>query len=98
LLRKTSPISTGFTNRELPDSLADQKLEAPVELSGMSFDRLDPSLFFAEGQSKVIIRLTRPSVAEQGLLDSAAVASATTCANNKLLFSAGCGRSIPMLA
>jgi minor extracellular serine protease Vpr len=62
-----------FTNRELPDSLADQKLETPVELNGMSFDRLDPGLFTAEGTGKVIIRLTRPSVAEQGLLDSAAV-------------------------
>jgi minor extracellular serine protease Vpr len=73
LAQEDEPDFDRFTNRELPDSLADQKLEAPVELSGMSFDRLDPSLFFAEGPGKVIIRLTRPSVAEQGLLDSAAV-------------------------
>jgi hypothetical protein len=73
LAQEEQPDFDRFTNRELPASLADLKLEAPVELSDMSFDRLDPSLFFAEGESKVIVRLTRPSVAEQGLVDSAAV-------------------------
>jgi len=62
-----------FANRELPDSLADLKLETPVEQSGIFFDSLDPSLLFAENPGKVIIRLTRPSVAEQGLVDNAAV-------------------------
>jgi subtilisin family serine protease len=73
LAQEEQPDFDRFTNRELPASLADLKLEAPVELSEIFFDRMDPSLFFAEGESKVIVRLTRPSVAEQGLVDSAAV-------------------------
>jgi minor extracellular serine protease Vpr len=73
LAQEGDPSFDRFTNRELPASVADLKLEAPVELSGMSFASLDPSLLFAEGAGKVIIRLARPSVAEQGLVDNAAV-------------------------
>jgi minor extracellular serine protease Vpr len=61
-----------FADRQLPASIVDLKLEAPVEVSGVSAATLDPSLLFVEGDGKVIIRLTRPSVAEQGLVDNAA--------------------------
>jgi minor extracellular serine protease Vpr len=73
LAQEGDPSFDRFTNRELPASIADLKLDAPVELSGMSVASLDPSLLFAEGAGKVIIRLARPSVAEQGLVDNAAV-------------------------
>lgn len=58
--------------RELPARIADLKLEAPVELSDFSVASLDASLVGAQGAGKVIIRLTRPSVAEQGLSGEAA--------------------------
>jgi minor extracellular serine protease Vpr len=72
MAQEGDPAYDRFTNRELPVSIADLKLEVPVEQSGLSFASLDPSLLFAEGEGKVIIRLTRPSVAEQGLVDNAA--------------------------
>jgi minor extracellular serine protease Vpr len=72
LAQEDDPAFDRFANRELPDSLADLKLETPVEQSGIFFDSLDPSLLFTEGPGKVIIRLTRPSVAEQGLTNNAA--------------------------
>jgi minor extracellular serine protease Vpr len=62
-----------FQGRELPATIADLKLDTPLELSGLSGASLDPSLLFVEGAGKVIIRLVRPSVAEQGLADNAAV-------------------------
>jgi minor extracellular serine protease Vpr len=73
LAQEGDPSFDRFTNRELPASIADLKLEAPVELSGMTLASLDSSLLFAEGAGKVIIRLARPSVAEQGLVNNAAV-------------------------
>ncbi len=59
-------------NRELPASIADLKLDNPVQLSGLPGAVLDPGLLQIEGPGKVIVRLTRPSIAEQGLLDNAA--------------------------
>jgi minor extracellular serine protease Vpr len=73
MAQEGDPSFDRFTNRELPASIADLKLDAPVELSGMTLASLDSSLLFAEGAGKVIIRLARPSVAEQGLVDNAAV-------------------------
>jgi minor extracellular serine protease Vpr len=58
-------------NRELPAGVADMKLETPVEASGVSLDAPGGTLFGA-GPGKVIIRLVRPSVAEQGLTGNAA--------------------------
>jgi minor extracellular serine protease Vpr len=72
MAQEGDPSFDRFTNRELPASIADLKLESPLELSGLSLASLDSSLLFVEGASKVIIRLTQPSVAEQGLLDNAA--------------------------
>ena len=53
-----------FEGRELPDSVAELKLDTPVELSGLSGPALDSSLVGVEGESKVIIRLSADSVAE----------------------------------
>jgi len=53
-----------FEGRELPESVAELKLDTPVELSGVSGATLDRSLVGAEGDSKVIIRLSADSVAE----------------------------------
>lgn len=53
-----------FENRELPESVSALKLDAPVELSGLSPSVLDPSLLYVEGSGKVIVRLTADSVAE----------------------------------
>ena len=53
-----------FEGRDLPESVAELKLDTPVELSGVSGATLDRSLLGAEGESKVIIRLSADSVAE----------------------------------
>ena len=53
-----------FEGREVPDSVAELKLDTPVELSDVSGATLDRSLVGAEGDSKVIIRLSADSVAE----------------------------------
>ncbi len=66
-----APVERGQA-RELPGRLADLKLEAPVELGDLSIANIDASLFATQGANKVIIRLVRPSVAEQGLADAAA--------------------------
>jgi minor extracellular serine protease Vpr len=73
LAQNSTPSFDRFSNREVPASLADLKLETPVESSGLSIGSVDPSLLDAEGASKVIVRLVRPSVSEQGLVDAAAV-------------------------
>ena len=72
LAQESAPSFDRFSNRELSASLAELKLEAPVELDGFSIASLDPSLLYAEGAGKVIVRLARPSVSEQGLVDAAA--------------------------
>ena len=72
LAQESTPSFDRFSNRELPASLAELKLDAPVELDGFSIASLDPSLLYAEGAGKVIVRLARPSVSEQGLVDAAA--------------------------
>lgn len=57
------PVDRGG-DRQLPESLAALKLDSPVELSGVSVGALDASLFGAQGEQTVIIRLTADSVAE----------------------------------
>jgi minor extracellular serine protease Vpr len=59
--------------RQLPASIDSLKLDAPLATAGLTAGRLDPSLLGAEGESRVIIRLVNPSVAQQGLKDKAAV-------------------------
>lgn len=59
--------------RQLPTSIDALKLDAPLAMAGLTAARLDPSLLGAEGESRVIIRLVNPSVAQQGLKDNAAV-------------------------
>jgi minor extracellular serine protease Vpr len=66
-----TPLDRG-QGRELPAQLADLALDSPIEASGLSAASLDPSLLFTEGAGKVIVRLARPSVSEQGLTDTAA--------------------------
>ncbi|MFO7631069.1 MAG: hypothetical protein R6W76_00950, partial [Caldilinea sp.] len=73
LAASAQPQIDRASGRELPAGIADLKLDAPVELSGLSSASLDSSLLFAQGESKVIIRLVQPSVAEQGVSDAAAV-------------------------
>jgi subtilisin family serine protease len=53
-----------FEGRDLPGAVTELKLDTPVELSGVSGPTLDSSLVGAEGESKVIIRLSADSVAE----------------------------------
>jgi len=67
-----TPVDRGG-GREAPARVVDLKLDAPVEMTGLSIASLDASLLNAEGANKVIIRLVQPSVAEQGLSDNAAV-------------------------
>jgi minor extracellular serine protease Vpr len=73
LAQEGDPSFDRFTNRELPASVEALKLDSPVELSGITTAILEPSLLYAEGAGKVIIRLAAPSVSEQGLADNAAV-------------------------
>ena len=70
-MQAQTPIDRG-QGRELPAQLADLALDSPIEVSGLSVASLAPSLLFTEGAGKVIIRLARPSVSEQGLADTAA--------------------------
>jgi minor extracellular serine protease Vpr len=72
LAQESTPSVDRFTDRELPASITGLKLDAPLELDGLSIASLDPSLLYAEGAGKVIVRLARPSVSEQGLVDNAA--------------------------
>ena len=53
-----------FEGREVPESVAGLKLDTPVELSDVSGATLDRSLVGAEGDSKIIIRLSADSGAE----------------------------------
>ncbi|HSR32964.1 MAG TPA: S8 family serine peptidase, partial [Anaerolineae bacterium] len=53
-----------FAGREVPESVEALKLDTPVELSDVAGPTLDRSLIGAEGESKVIIRLSADSVAE----------------------------------
>jgi minor extracellular serine protease Vpr len=68
-----TPSAERSAQRQLPASIAALKLDAPLESAGLTASRLDPSLLAAEGESRVIIRLVSPSVAQQGLTDRAAV-------------------------
>jgi minor extracellular serine protease Vpr len=56
--------------RQLPEGIADRKLDEPVSLEG-ALTGLDESLMGAAGSSTVIVRLAEPSVAEQDLADAA---------------------------
>ena len=47
-----------FEGRDLPDLVAELKLDTPVELSGLSGSALDSSLVGAEGENRVVIRLS----------------------------------------
>ena len=53
-----------FAGREVPESVEALKLDTPVELSDVAGPTLDRSLIGANGESKVIIRLSADSVAE----------------------------------
>ena len=54
-------------DRRLPDSVAGALLAEPIALEGVSVAQLDPGLNDAVGPQDVLIRLTKPSVAEQNL-------------------------------
>jgi subtilisin family serine protease len=66
----TTPQRT--VNRALPASLATLKLKAPVQSTGINAATLDRSLLAAKGETRVIVRLRNPSVAERGLTGDAA--------------------------
>lgn len=53
-----------FEGRELPANVEDLKLDNPLQLDGVSVNTLDSSLYDAQGDQRVIIRLTADSVAE----------------------------------
>ena len=59
--------------RQLPASIESLRLDGPLAVSGIDAGRLDASLLAAEGETRVIIRLSNPSVARQGVRDNAAV-------------------------
>ena len=51
--------------RELPAGIEGLKLDTPLELSSVSMNALDASLFGSEGDQSVIVRLRSASVGEQ---------------------------------
>ncbi len=53
-----------FQSRELPEGVAAQKLDQPLELSGIAPETLAGGLFSADTSNRVIIRLTQDSVVE----------------------------------
>ena len=68
---QTSPDRGEF--RDLPASIEDLKLDAPIEIADVGRAALDASLLEAEGANEVIVRLAEPSVAEQDVSGSATV-------------------------
>lgn len=66
-----APLDRG-DDRELPASIADLRLDTPATLEGIAVADLDASLVGAQGDTRVIVRLKQPSVAEQNLSDAAA--------------------------
>jgi len=68
-----APSPERGANRALPASIAALKLNAPVQSTGFDVSRLDDSLRSAAGESKVIIRLRNPSVAQLGVSGNDAV-------------------------
>lgn len=73
--------------RELPASIAALKLDAPLSASGILDDRLHSSLRSAEGESRVIIRLASPSVAEREINnDNASVHARNNLRNEQAAF------------
>lgn len=62
--------------RPLPASVTALRLDAPRQLDAVSSERLHPRLASATGASQVIVRLTKPSVAAQGLSTDAATVKA----------------------
>jgi minor extracellular serine protease Vpr len=73
-----TPAAERSAQRQLPASITELKLDAPLESAGLTTARLHPSLLAAEGESQVIIRLVNPSVAQQGLKDRAAAQARDT--------------------
>ena len=65
-------------NRALPASLASLKLDTPARATGITAATLDRSLLAAKGETRVIVRLRNPSVAEQGLTGNAAAQARQT--------------------
>ena len=65
-----------ITNRSLPDSVVDLKLDNPLALEGaLNLDVLEPSLSDATGPQSVIIRLRGDSLASAGIAGDAAQAA-----------------------
>lgn len=60
------PLPDRFSERELPVSVSEQRLDQPLELSNFDIDSIG-SPVFATGQERVIIRLVNESVSEQKL-------------------------------
>jgi minor extracellular serine protease Vpr len=81
-----APTMERAAKRELPASAAALKLEAPVFARGLTAAHLDPSLLSVEGDSKVIIRLRSPSVAELGVSDDASVHARNNLRNEQAAF------------
>jgi subtilisin family serine protease len=71
-----TPATERQLARPLPASVTALRLDAPRQLEGVSSERLHPRLASATGTSKVIVRLAKPSVAEQGLSSDAATVQA----------------------
>jgi minor extracellular serine protease Vpr len=72
--------------RDIPASVQELRLDAPLFSRDFATPRLDASLLSAEGDSKVIIRLVQPSVAQQGVSDNAAVHARNNLRNEQAAF------------
>ena len=64
--------------RSVPASVGTLKLKSPVQATGITAATLDRSLLAAKGESRVVVRLRNPSVAEQGLTGDAAAQARQT--------------------
>ncbi len=58
------PTVNRLENRELPEAVTALKLDAPLEMGGVSLETLDSSLVGAQGATRVIVRLKADSVIE----------------------------------
>lgn len=56
-----------FDGRDLPASIGDLKLDAPISAEGVAAEGLHPSLVGATGPTRVIVRLRADSIAERNI-------------------------------
>jgi minor extracellular serine protease Vpr len=82
-LAGAAPSPERGAQRELPASISELKLKAPLATDGLAVSRLHESLRSAQGEQKVIVRLRNPSVAQLGVTGNDAVSAKENLRNEQ---------------